>query len=168
MSPLPEPSWVRTPSYKRPRSTSAPHFRVMTFRADGITRELSAQLTVFTWSMAVTYRHALGHRSPAAALQQLISFTRNPPGRESRAVFNGKVFVRHGAATIRRAATKQICCCRPSSRRYKAAARDFCDDVKCTHGARRGTDYEREVLSGESRDQSGLARNMLTYGFAGK
>ena len=45
----------------------------------------------------------------------------------------------------------------------------FADDVKCTHGAAIGQLDEEELFYLESRGiNPGLARNLLTYGFAGE
>jgi len=87
---------------------------------------------------------------------------------ESHAVFNGKVFVRHGAQqTDAQQTNKNLLLSEEARVDTKPQLEIFADDVKCTHGAAVGQLNEDELFYLESRGiNPGLARNMLTYGFA--
>lgn len=87
---------------------------------------------------------------------------------KSRAVFNGKVFVRHGAQqTDARQTNKNLLLSTDARVDTKPQLEIFADDVKCTHGAAVGQIDEEEKFYLESRGiNPTLARNMLTYGFA--
>jgi len=87
---------------------------------------------------------------------------------KSRAVFNGKVFVRHGAQqTDARQTNKNLLLSTDARVDTKPQLEIFADDVKCTHGAAVGQIDEEEKFYLESRGiNPALARNMLTYGFA--
>ena len=89
---------------------------------------------------------------------------------KSRAVFNGKVFVRHGAQqTDAQQTNKNLLLSKEARVDTKPQLEIFADDVKCTHGAAVGQLDEEELFYLESRGiNPGLARNMLTYGFAGE
>ena len=86
----------------------------------------------------------------------------------SRAVFNGKVFVRHGAQqTDAQQTNKNLLLSKEAQVDTKPQLEIFADDVKCTHGAAVGQLEEDELFYLESRGiNPALARNMLTYGFA--
>ena len=86
----------------------------------------------------------------------------------SRAVFNGKVFVRHGAQqTDARQTNKNLLLSNEARVDTKPQLEIFADDVKCAHGAAIGRLDEDEVFYLESRGiNPTLARNILTYGFA--
>jgi Fe-S cluster assembly protein SufD len=88
----------------------------------------------------------------------------------SRAVFNGKVFVRHGAQqTDAQQTNKNLLLSKHARVDTKPQLEIFADDVKCTHGAAIGQLDEEELFYLKSRGiNPALARNMLTYGFAGE
>ena len=87
---------------------------------------------------------------------------------KSHAVFNGKVFVRHGAQqTDAQQTNKNLLLSEEARVDTKPQLEIFADDVKCTHGAAVGQLNEDELFYLESRGiNPALARNMLTYGFA--
>jgi Fe-S cluster assembly protein SufD len=87
---------------------------------------------------------------------------------KARAVFNGKVFVRHGAQqTDAQQTNKNLLLSKEAQVDTKPQLEIFADDVKCTHGAAVGQLEEDELFYLESRGiNPALARNMLTYGFA--
>ena len=87
---------------------------------------------------------------------------------KSRAVFNGKVFVRHGAQqTDARQTNKNLLLSTDARVDTKPQLEIFADDVKCTHGAAVGQIGEDEMFYLQSRGiNPALARNILTYGFA--
>lgn len=87
---------------------------------------------------------------------------------KSRAVFNGKVFVRHGAlGTDAQQTNKNLLLSKDAHVDTKPQLEIFADDVKCAHGAAIGQLDEDELFYLESRGiHTDLARNLLTYGFA--
>ena len=87
---------------------------------------------------------------------------------KSRAVFNGKVFVRHGAQqTDAQQTNKNLLLSNEAQVDTKPQLEIYADDVKCTHGAAIGQLDEDEMFYLESRGiNPALAKNMLTYGFA--
>ena len=87
---------------------------------------------------------------------------------KSRAVFNGKVFVRHGAQqTDAQQTNKNLLLSKDAQVDTKPQLEIDADDVKCTHGAAIGQLDEDEMFYLESRGiNPALAKNMLTYGFA--
>jgi Fe-S cluster assembly protein SufD len=87
---------------------------------------------------------------------------------KSRAVFNGKVFVRHGAlGTDANQTNKNLLLSNEAQVDTKPQLEIFADDVKCAHGAAIGQLDEDELFYLASRGiHSDLARNLLTYGFA--
>ena len=87
---------------------------------------------------------------------------------KSRAVFNGKVFVRHGAQkTDAMQTNKNLLLSNEARVDTKPQLEIFADDVKCAHGAAIGQLDEDELFYLSSRGiHSDLARNLLTYGFA--
>ena len=87
---------------------------------------------------------------------------------KSRAVFNGKVFVRHGAQqTDAQQTNKNLLLSNEAHVDTKPQLEIFADDVKCAHGAAVGQLDDEEKFYLESRGiNPALARNMLTYGFA--
>jgi Fe-S cluster assembly protein SufD len=87
---------------------------------------------------------------------------------KSRAVFNGKVFVRHGAQkTDAMQTNKNLLLSNEAHVDTKPQLEIFADDVKCAHGAAIGQLDEDELFYLSSRGlHSDLARNLLTYGFA--
>ena len=87
---------------------------------------------------------------------------------KSRAVFNGKVFVRHGAQkTDAMQTNKNLLLSNEAHVDTKPQLEIFADDVKCAHGAAIGQLDEDELFYLSTRGiHSDLARNLLTYGFA--
>jgi Fe-S cluster assembly protein SufD len=87
---------------------------------------------------------------------------------KSRAVFNGKVFVREGAQqTDAMQKNKNLLLSNEARVDTKPQLEIFADDVKCAHGATVGQLEEEELFYLISRGlRPELARNLLTYGFA--
>jgi Fe-S cluster assembly protein SufD len=87
---------------------------------------------------------------------------------KSRAVFNGKVFVAEGAhGTDGYQQNKNLLLSNDARVDTKPQLEIFNDDVKCSHGATVGQLEEEELFYLLSRGlNEGLARNLLTYGFA--
>jgi len=107
----------------------------------------------------------IDHRRPRCTSHQLYKGILDG---KSRAVFNGKVFVRHGAAGTDAIQTnKNLLLSSAAHVDTKPQLEIFADDVKCAHGAAIGQIDEDELFYLESRGIHGvLARNLLTYGFA--
>lgn len=107
----------------------------------------------------------IDHRQPRCTSHQLYKGILD--GR-SRAVFNGKVFVRHGAVGTDAIQTnKNLLLSSAAHVDTKPQLEIFADDVKCAHGAAIGQIDEDELFYLESRGiHADLARNLLTYGFA--
>jgi Fe-S cluster assembly protein SufD len=107
----------------------------------------------------------IDHRQPHCRSHQLYKGILDG---KSRAVFNGKVFVRHGAQqTDARQTNKNLLLSKDARIDTKPQLEIFADDVKCTHGAAVGQLDEDEIFYLESRGiRTELARNLLTYGFA--
>jgi Fe-S cluster assembly protein SufD len=87
---------------------------------------------------------------------------------QSRAVFNGKIFVRHGAQKTDAMQTNKNLLLSDEARvDTKPQLEILADDVKCAHGAAVGQIEEEELFYLETRGiHHDLARNLLTYGFA--
>lgn len=87
---------------------------------------------------------------------------------ESRAVFNGKVFVReHARGTDAQQSNKNLLLSNEARVDTKPQLEIFNDDVKCSHGATVGQLEEEELFYLLTRGlPETLARNLLTYGFA--
>src|SRR5437667_7456848 len=107
----------------------------------------------------------IDHRQPHCTSHQLYKGILDG---KSRAVFNGKVFVRHGAQqTDAQQTNKNLLLSKEAQIDTKPQLEIYADDVKCTHGAAIGQLDEDEIFYLESRGiNPALARNMLTYGFA--
>src|SRR2546421_8224891 len=107
----------------------------------------------------------IDHRQPHCTSRQLYKGILDG---KSRAVFNGKVFVRHGAQqTDAQQTNKNLLLSDEARVDTKPQLEIFADDVKCAHGAAVGQLDQNELFYLESRGiNPGLARNMLTYGFA--
>ena len=86
----------------------------------------------------------------------------------SRAVFNGKVFVRENAhGTDAQQSNKNLLLSNNARVDTKPQLEIFNDDVKCSHGATVGQLEEEELFYLLTRGLPGqLAKNLLTYGFA--
>jgi Fe-S cluster assembly protein SufD len=87
---------------------------------------------------------------------------------KSRAVFNGKVFVRENAhGTDAQQSNKNLLLSNDARVDTKPQLEIFNDDVKCSHGATVGQLEEEELFYLLTRGlPENLARNLLTYGFA--
>lgn len=87
---------------------------------------------------------------------------------KSRAVFNGKVFVRENAhGTDAQQSNKNLLLSGEARVDTKPQLEIFNDDVKCSHGATVGQLEEEELFYLLTRGlPESLARNLLTYGFA--
>ena len=107
----------------------------------------------------------IDHRQPHCSSQQLYKGILDG---KSRAVFNGKVFVRHGAQqTVAQQTNKNLLLSNEARVDTKPQLEIFADDVKCAHGAAVGQLEADEIFYLESRGiRPELARNLLTYGFA--
>jgi Fe-S cluster assembly protein SufD len=107
----------------------------------------------------------IDHRHPHGTSRQLYKGVLDG---KSRAVFNGKVFVRHGAQqTDAQQTNKNLLLSEEAHVDTKPQLEIFADDVKCAHGAAVGQLSEDELFYLESRGiNPALARNLLTYGFA--
>lgn len=86
----------------------------------------------------------------------------------SRAVFNGKIFVREGAQkTDAMQTNKNLLLSEKARVDTKPQLEIYADDVKCAHGAAVGQIDPEELFYLETRGITPeLGRNLLTYGFA--
>jgi len=107
----------------------------------------------------------IDHREPNCTSRQ--NYKGILDGR-SRAVFNGRVFVREGARQTDAEQSNKNLLLSPEARvDTKPQLEIFNDDVKCSHGATVGQLAEEELFYLLSRGlHQDLARNLLTYGFA--
>jgi len=107
----------------------------------------------------------IDHKQPHCSSHQLYKGILDG---NSRAVFNGKIFVRHGAQkTDAKQTNKNLLLSREARVDTKPQLEIFADDVKCAHGAAVGQIDEDELFYLETRGiRTELARNLLTYGFA--
>jgi Fe-S cluster assembly protein SufD len=113
-----------------------------------------------------TDTHSLiDHRKPHCSSHQLYKGILDG---KSRAVFNGKVFVRHDAQKTDAMQTNKNLLLSPEARvDTKPQLEILADDVKCAHGAAVGQIDEEELFYLETRGiHPDLGRNLLTYGFA--
>ncbi len=107
----------------------------------------------------------IDHQKPHSVSNQLYKGILD--GR-SRAVFNGKVFVREGALlTDARQLNKNLLLSSDAHIDTKPQLEIFADDVKCAHGATVGQLDDEELFYLSTRGISTEnARALLTYGFA--
>ena len=107
----------------------------------------------------------IDHREPRCTSRQ--NYKGILDGR-SRAVFNGRVFVREGAQqTDAQQSNKNLLLSSEARVDTKPQLEIYNDDVKCSHGATVGQLEEEELFYLLSRGlHPDLARNLLTYGFA--
>jgi Fe-S cluster assembly protein SufD len=107
----------------------------------------------------------IDHRQPHCTSHQLYKGILDG---KSRAVFNGKVFVREGAQqTDARQTNRNLLLSDEARVDTKPQLEIFADDVKCAHGATVGQLEEEELFYLSSRGLNpNIARNLLTYGFA--
>lgn len=107
----------------------------------------------------------IDHKKPRCTSHQLYKGILDG---KSRAVFNGKIFVRHGAQkTDAMQTNKNLLLSNEARVDTKPQLEILADDVKCAHGAAVGQIEEEELFYLETRGiHPDLARNLLTYGFA--
>jgi Fe-S cluster assembly protein SufD len=107
----------------------------------------------------------IDHKQPQCTSHQLYKGILDG---KSRAVFNGKIFVRHGAQkTDAMQTNKNLLLSSEARVDTKPQLEIFADDVKCAHGAAVGQIDEEELFYLETRGiHADLGRNLLTYGFA--
>ncbi len=107
----------------------------------------------------------IDHRTPHCTSHQLY---KGILAGKSRAVFNGRIFVRHGAQKTDALQTnKNLLLSNEARVDTKPQLEILADDVKCAHGAAVGQIDEEELFYLRSRGLDAvLARNLLTYGFA--
>ena len=107
----------------------------------------------------------IDHRQPHCTSHQLYKGILDG---KSRAVFNGKVFVRHNAQkTDAMQTNKNLLLSNEARVDTKPQLEILADDVKCAHGAAVGQIDEEELFYLETRGiHPDLGRNLLTYGFA--
>ncbi|MGH9933310.1 MAG: Fe-S cluster assembly protein SufD [Pyrinomonadaceae bacterium] len=107
----------------------------------------------------------IDHRKPHCTSRQLYKGILDG---KSRAVFNGKIFVRHDAQkTDAMQTNKNLLLSNEARVDTKPQLEILADDVKCAHGAAVGQIEEDELFYLETRGiHPDLARNLLTYGFA--
>jgi Fe-S cluster assembly protein SufD len=113
-----------------------------------------------------TDTHSLiDHRRPHCTSHQLYKGILDG---KSRAVFNGKVFVRQDAQQTDAMQTNRNLLLSNEARvDTKPQLEIFADDVKCAHGATVGQLEDEELFYLASRGlNTDIARNLLTYGFA--
>ena len=107
----------------------------------------------------------IDHRKPHCTSHQLYKGILDG---KSRAVFNGKIFVRHDAQkTDAMQTNKNLLLSNEARVDTKPQLEILADDVKCAHGAAVGQIEEDELFYLKTRGiHPDLARNLLTYGFA--
>ena len=107
----------------------------------------------------------IDHRKPHCTSHQLYKGILDG---KSRAVFNGKIFVRHDAQkTDAMQTNKNLLLSNEARVDTKPQLEILADDVKCAHGAAVGQIDEEELFYLKARGiHPDLARNLLTYGFA--
>jgi Fe-S cluster assembly protein SufD len=107
----------------------------------------------------------IDHAAPHSSSHQLYKGILDD---RSRAVFNGKIFVREGALlTDARQLNKNLLLSGDAHVDTKPQLEIFADDVKCAHGATVGQLEEEELFYLRTRGlKPDHARALLTYGFA--
>jgi Fe-S cluster assembly protein SufD len=122
-------------------------------------------LYVVTGKQHVDNHTSIDHLRPCCTSHQLYKGILD--GR-SRAVFNGKVFVREGALlTDAHQLNKNLLLSGNATVNTKPQLEIFADDVKCSHGAAVGQLDEEELFYLATRGISTeRARSLLTFGFA--
>lgn len=122
-------------------------------------------LYLVTDSQHTDTHSVIDHRKPHCTSHQLYKGILDG---KSRAVFNGKIFVRHDAQkTDAMQTNKNLLLSNEARVDTKPQLEILADDVKCAHGAAVGQLEEDELFYLETRGiHPDLARNLLTYGFA--
>lgn len=122
-------------------------------------------LYLVTDSQHTDTHSVIDHRKPHCTSHQLYKGILDG---KSRAVFNGKIFVRHDAQkTDAMQTNKNLLLSNEARVDTKPQLEILADDVKCAHGAAVGQIEEDELFYLETRGiHPDLGRNLLTYGFA--
>jgi Fe-S cluster assembly protein SufD len=122
-------------------------------------------LYLVTESQHTDTHSVIDHRKPHCTSHQLYKGILDG---KSRAVFNGKIFVRHDAQkTDAMQTNKNLLLSNEARVDTKPQLEILADDVKCAHGAAVGQIDQEELFYLETRGiHHDLARNLLTYGFA--
>jgi Fe-S cluster assembly protein SufD len=122
-------------------------------------------LYVVTGEQHTDSHTSIDHQKPRSVSNQLYKGILD--GR-SRAIFNGKVFVREGALlTDARQLNKNLLLSSDAHVDTKPQLEIFADDVKCAHGATVGQLEDEELFYLTTRGITPeRARALLTYGFA--
>jgi Fe-S cluster assembly protein SufD len=122
-------------------------------------------LYLVTDSQHTDTHSVIDHRKPHCTSHQLYKGILDG---KSRAVFNGKIFVRPDAQkTDAMQTNKNLLLSNEARVDTKPQLEILADDVKCAHGAAVGQIEEDEMFYLETRGiHPDLARNLLTYGFA--
>ncbi|MDQ2936333.1 MAG: Fe-S cluster assembly protein SufD [Acidobacteriota bacterium] len=122
-------------------------------------------LYIVTTGQHADTHSVIDHRKPHCTSHQLYKGILDG---KSRAVFNGKIFVRHDAQkTDAMQTNKNLLLSNEARVDTKPQLEILADDVKCAHGAAVGQIDEDELFYLETRGiHHDLARNLLTYGFA--
>ncbi len=122
-------------------------------------------LYLVTNSQHTDTHSVIDHRKPHCNSHQLYKGILDG---KSRAVFNGKIFVRHDAQKTDAMQTNMNLLLSNEARvDTKPQLEILADDVKCAHGAAVGQIDEEELFYLKARGiHPDLARNLLTYGFA--
>ena len=122
-------------------------------------------LYLVTASQHTDTHSVIDHRKPHCTSHQLYKGILDG---KSRAVFNGKVFVRHDAQkTDAMQTNKNLLLSNEARVDTKPQLEILADDVKCAHGAAVGQIDEDQLFYLETRGiHPDLSRNLLTYGFA--
>jgi Fe-S cluster assembly protein SufD len=107
----------------------------------------------------------IDHKQPHCSSHQLYKGILDD---NSRAVFNGKIFVREGAQKTDAMQTNKNLLLSDKARvDTKPQLEIYADDVKCAHGAAVGQIDPEELFYLEARGiNPELGKNLLTYGFA--
>jgi Fe-S cluster assembly protein SufD len=122
-------------------------------------------LYVTTTGQHADTHSVIDHRKPHCTSRQLYKGILDG---KSRAVFNGKIYVRPGAQkTDAMQINKNLLLSNEARVDTKPQLEIFADDVKCAHGAAVGQIDEDELFYLTTRGlHPDLAKNLLTYGFA--
>lgn len=122
-------------------------------------------LYIVTTGQHTDTHSVIDHRKPHCTSHQLYKGILDG---KSRAVFNGKIFVRHDAQkTDAMQTNKNLLLSNEARVDTKPQLEILADDVKCAHGAAVGQIDEEELFYLKARGiHPDLARNLLTYGFA--
>jgi Fe-S cluster assembly protein SufD len=136
----------------------------LTFAQEGAECRVDGLYIVTTGQHADTHS-LIDHTQPHCTSRQLYKGILDG---KSRAVFNGKVFVREGAqGTDAQQTNRNLLLSKDARVDTKPQLEIFADDVKCAHGATVGQLEEEELFYLISRGlHPSLAQNLLTYGFA--